>query len=372
MPAPTLPPSFAGRAFTLWQDPARWPVPPLRLPGKAFTLWLDPLRWPVVPLRLPGRAFTLWQDPARWPVLRLRLPGAGFTLWLDPETWPLSCELSLPVPLPPPAMPIQITQNKAFTLWTRPSQVTPIPMKNGMTAAGLAVAEAKSLGGQTPAPVVPVRHTTTASDPAAATPLSHRLLPLAAGVVAVLGLNALISAADSKKASALDANLEAEMTGMRLKIEQAGKGMVEIEGRNAQAAEDFKQKVAQLEARALVLKQENDRMITGLTQAQETLRQAEAKGLEQGGLVQKLQQELSQAKSSASMADNKAQTAVVAAQEEASVIKRESAAAVVTLQESLARLEAEKAAALKAAAEAATALAKLQAQIQASPKPAGL
>jgi hypothetical protein len=43
---------------------------------------------------------------------------------------------------------------------------------------------------------------------------------------------------------------------------------------------------------------------------------------------------------------------------------------VVTLRESLARVEAEKAAALKEAAEAATALANLQAQFEATPKPA--
>ena len=95
-------------------------------------------------------------------------------------------------------------------------------------------------------------------------------------------------------------------------------------------------------------------------------REAEAKGVEREGRIQQLQQAFTLAKAEASAAETKAQTAV----EEASVIKRESAAAVVTLRESLARVEAEKAAALKEAAEAATALAKLQAQFQASPKPA--
>lgn len=367
MSAPGFLASSAGRAFTLWLDPARWPVVPLRLPGKAFTVWLDPARWPVPALRLPGRSFTLWQDPARWPALRLRLPGKGFTLWLDPETWPLPSELSLPVLLPPPAMPIQITQNKAFTLWTRPSQVTPIPMKNGMTAAGLA----EATGAQPVRMAPPVASAAGQPAPAAlspvnATPLAHRFLPLAAGVVAVLGLNALINAADSKKIAVMDAGLEAELSGMRLRIEQAGKGMAEIDARNAKAANEFKKKVEQLEASALGLQQENARMGSTLTKAQETIRQ----GLERDGLIQKLQEELNQARLVASAADTKAQTLVVSAMEEASVIKRESAAEVVTLRESLARLEAEKAAALKAAAEAATALAKLQAQIEAAPKPA--
>ena len=371
MSAPVFPPSSAGRAFTLWLDPARWPVVPLRLPGKAFTVWLDPARWPVPALRLPGRAFTLWQDPARWPVLRLRLPGEGFTLWLAPETWPLPSGLSLPVLLPPPDMPIQINQNKAFTLWTRPSQVTPIPMKNGMTAAGLA--EATGAQPIRTAPSVAAaagQPGNTVISPATATPQAHRFLPLAAGVVAVLGLNALINAADSKKLGVMDAGLDAELSGMRLRIEQAGKGMAEIDERNAKAADEFKKKVEQLEASALILQQENARMGSALTKAQETIRQAEAGGLERDGLIQKLQEELNQAKLVASTADTKAETLVVSAMEEASLIKRESAAAVVTLRESFARLEAEKAAALKAAAEAATALAKLQAQIQAAAKPA--
>ncbi len=367
MSAPGFPPSLSGRAFTLWLDPSRWPVPPLRLPGKAFTVWLDPARWPVLPLRLPGRAFTLWQDPARWPVPRLRLPGAAFTLWLDPETWPLPGELSLPVILPPRAMPIQINQNKAFTLWTRPSQVTPIPMKNGMTAAGLAEATgAQSIRLAPPGATSAGQPGTAAITPAPGTPWAHRFLPLAAGVVAVLGLNALINAADSKKIAMMDAGLDAELSGMRLRIEQAGKGMVENEARNAKASDELRKKVEQLEAGSLILQQESDRKGAILTRAQETIREAEAKGVEREGRIQQLQQAFTLAKAEASAAETKAQTAV----EEASAIKRESAAAVVTLRESLARVEAEKAAALKEAAEAATALAKLQAQFQASPKPA--
>ncbi len=371
MSDPGFPALLPGRAFTLWLDPARWPVSPLQLPGRSFTLWLDPARWPVPPLRLPGRAFTLWQDPARWPDPRLRLPGASFTLWLDPETWPLPCELSLPVILPPRAMPIQIHQNKAFTLWTRPSQVTPIPMKNGMTAAGLAeTTGVQSIRMAPPVAVAASQLGRAAPAPATATPLAHRFLPLAAGVVAVLGLNALINAADSKRIAVMDAGLDAELSGMRLRIEQAGKGMAEMDARNTKASDEFKKKVELLEASSLVFRQENDRMKAALTQAQETIRQAEARGLERDGIIQQLQEELKQAKRAASAADTKAQAAVVSAMEEASVVKRESAAAVVTLRESLARLEAEKAGALKAAAEAATALVKLQAQIQASPKPA--
>ena len=367
MSTPSFPLSFSGCAFTLWLDPARWPVPPLRLPGKAFTIWLDPAKWPVLPLRLPGRAFTLWQDPARWPVPRLRLPGAAFTLWLDPETWPFPGGLSVPVVLPPRVMPLQINQNKAFTLWTRPSQVTPIPMKNGMTAAGLAEATgAQSIRTAPPGATAAGQAGVAVMAPAPATPWVHRFLPLAAGVVAVLGLNALINAADSKKIAMMDAGLDAELSGMRLRIEQAGKGMVENEARNAKASDELRKKVEQLEAGSLILQQESDRKGAILTRAQETIREAEAKGVEREGRIQQLQQAFTLAKAEASAAETKAQTAV----EEASVIKRESAAAVVTLRESLARVEAEKAAALKEAAEAATALAKLQAQFQASPKPA--
>ena len=140
MPTPRSFPPGAGRPFTLWQDPARWPVAPLKLPGAAFSLWLDPGAWPPRTLRLPGRSFTLWLDPARWPVPRLVLPGAGFTLWMNPDAWPPLPVISRPVALPFPVMPITIPHNKAFTLWTRPDQVTPIPMRNGLTAAQLAAA----------------------------------------------------------------------------------------------------------------------------------------------------------------------------------------------------------------------------------------
>ena len=64
----------------------------------------------------------------------------------------------------------------------------------------------------------------------------------------MLGLNALINAADSKKLAVMDAGLDAELSGMRLRIEQAGKGMAEIEARNAKASDEFRKKVEQLEA----------------------------------------------------------------------------------------------------------------------------
>lgn len=191
------------------------------------------------------------------------------------------------------------------------------------------------------------------------------MVPLAAGVVAVLGLHALMSIANSKKL-ALRAS---ESTAMNQRENQAGKELDELRAERAKAASDAAEKTAQSEAKALVLKEENARLVTRLTQAEEAIRKTEGTVVEQGNLMRDLTKQAEEARLEASKADTNAQGLVVAAVEEASAIKRESAAEVVKLRESLALLEAEKAAALKAAAIAIQEKAAAQAALDASRKP---
>ena len=358
-------PLTAGRPFTLWQDPARWPVPPLKLPGRAFTLWQDPARWPQSICRLPGLGHTLWLDPATWPAPRLRLPGAGFTLWNDPEQWPQTVKVALPAFLPPHVMPIPISRNHAFTLWTRPSQVTPIPMKNGLTAAQVATT---CISSQVAAPVTSAgpKEAMVAATVPAAVPFAHRLLPLAAGIVAVLGLNALVGVAESRKT----AGGVSESAGMDQRLKQADKELSELQTRTTQAASGAQEKAAQIDAKALVLKEENARLVTNLTQTQEAVRKAEGIIAKHDSLVGDLRKQVEEAKLAASVADTKAQSLVVTANEEASAVKRESASEIVKLRETLARVEADKAAALKAAATAAQEKATVQQALDAARKTA--
>jgi hypothetical protein len=261
-------------------------------------------------------------------------------------------------------MPIVIPQNKAFTLWTRPNHVTPVPMKNGMTAAQVAASAEPSTA--RPLPVVPDKARPQVPETAAPVPFAHKLLPIAAGLVAILGLNALMHVAESKKADMSTA----EVAGMHQQIDLASRDLVEMKASNERAAVDFKEKAALLEAKALVLKEENDRLVTKLTQAQESLKKAEAGLADQTAAAGRLASELDRIKLSAATADTKAEGAVVAATEEASAVKRAAAAEVVRLRESLARMEAEKAAALREAATAAREKADLQQALDALRKPA--
>lgn len=374
-----------GHAFTVWLDPSRWPKPPLRLPGAAFTVWLKPERWPAVPLRLPGRGHTLWLDPQRWPLPALRLPGTGFTLWQDPAVWPplpptaalepsaaarTAEALPPPEPLlpqtPPPdfspaSMPISLPPNKAFTLWTRPAQVVPIPMKNGLTAAQLA-------GTVTPAPLPsgPAPSAQLSVGPKAPAPsMTERWLPLAAALVAVAGLHALISAGEARKAAVN----ESEVHQMRGQIGEVSKGMDGMRDRMAADNAAFAEKTAQWEATAKAMKEQKDLLVTDLAKAMEDNRKAGARLTEQEGVIQQLTQDLTKARLEAATAGTQAESKIVEANEAASKIRRETGAALVGLTETLARVEAEKAAALKAAAEAAASLAALQAKV-ASPAPA--
>ena len=257
-------------------------------------------------------------------------------------------------------MPIEISRNHAFTLWTRPAQVTAIPMKNGLTAAQLASASAPTIAAP-PAMVTKPQQTSPAP-----TPFAHRLLPLAAGIVAIMGLNALVRAAKSKETAAI----QSEVSELNLKLNKAGEGQAEMKAASDKAAVDLAEKAAQLEAKFLVAKEENARLVTNLTMAQETLRKAEATVAEQETSVRELAKKAQEAQLLASTADTRAQTLVVAATEEASAIKREAAAELVKLKETLARLEAEKAAALKAAATAAQEKATLQQALELVKKPA--
>ena len=418
-----------GRPFSLWLDPARWPVSPLRLPGKGFSLWQDPARWPVPPLRWPGKGFSLWQDPAVWPVSPLRLGGKAFTLWLDPARWPvpraatalqlpLSAEqagsldsfavlsekletLSGPVmaieqqettpavkEIPPPPVlvtlsvpevkPLSISQNKAFTLWTRPAQVVSIPMQNGLTAAQTAaVADASSalLSGRSgPKVVVPAAALAPLAHPVAdpvvhpvAPPsLAERWLPLAAAVVAVFGLNALVNVANEKKSIVS----ETEVSLLRTQLGNASKDMDGLKATLATDTRSFLDKSAAMQANVKALEERNTQLGKELAAATETSRRAAAQVMEQESKIQSLSGDLVRATNAAATASNEAGKMVVKIAAEASLSKRESGAALVALQEALAKAEAEKAAAFKAAAEATAALSALRSKMEATPKPA--
>ena len=413
-----------GRPFSLWLDPARWPVSPLRLPGKGFSLWQDPARWPVSPLRLPGKGFSLWQDPAVWPVSPLRLGGKAFTLWLDPARWPVpSAATALQIPLsaeqagpldsfavlsekletlsepvmaieqpettpavkeipPPPVLvtlsvpevkPLSISQNKAFTLWTRPAQVVSIPMQNGLTAVQTAaVADASSalLSGRSGAKVVvpaaalaPLAHPVV--HPVAPPSLAERWLPLAAAVVAVFGLNALVNVANEKKSVVS----EAEVSLLRTQLGNASKNMDGLKATLATDTLSFMDKSAAMQANLKALEERNTQLVKELTAVTETSRKSAAQVMEQESKIQSLSGDLVRATNAAATASNEAGKMVVKIAAEASLSKRESGAALVALQEALAKAEAEKAAAFKAAAEATAALSALRSKTEATPKP---
>ena len=386
---PVVPFRLPGAGFTLWQDPARWPAVKFKLPGAGFTLWQDPARWPVVKFKLPGRAHTLWLDPARWPVPLKQLPGAGFSVWLDPETWPKPGLLEYPTVAdlktaalsPPPAaaeptlvvsevpspapMPISLPYNKAFTLWTRPSQVSPVPMKNGLTAAQLAAESNPAPVPQVALPTVPAPLVQPAHQSAKMVPSqAERWLPLAAALVAILGVNGMLKVTDTKVSQAMQSDLaatNATVDAVTKKLKDTGTAhAADLKAKDA--------KLAELEALNTALKQQKDLLVTDLTKSQETLKQVASTRKDQDTRLGQMTKELEQAKAVAAGADSKAQTMVQSAQEETSKIKRESGAALVALQASQAKLEAEKAAALKAAADAAAALAALQAKWDALPK----
>lgn len=402
MPAPGSFPPRAGRAFTVWLDPSRWPVVPLKLPGRAFTLWQDASRWPVRKLQLPGRGFTVWLDPARWPARPLKLPGQGFTVWQNPASWPKPAAVSVlkTAPLvteipeyspgdptleedplsdlsPPQPMALQISQNKGFTLWTRPDQITPIPMKNGLTAAQLAGTGGVQarVGASSP------RNSMTASDfgnpPAgpsshsfsqasAPVPFAHRLLPLAAGLVAVLGVHALIAVSGSRTSTAGVAG----GGGVKAVVVQDQKELSDLAARVSAVDQELQEKTMQFTGRTAGLQKEKEQLAADLAATRERERKAVEAARGEEARVLKLTQELEQAKLSASTASNQSESRVMTAIEEASKIKREAAAEVVVLRETLAKVEAEKAAAQRAAAESAAALAALKSQVEAAAKPA--
>ncbi|MDB6132705.1 MAG: hypothetical protein JWM59_948 [Verrucomicrobiales bacterium] len=126
MPATSFDPS--GKAFTVWLDPACWPVAALKLPGNATSIWLEPARWAVAPLKPPGNPTSVRLDPGRWPVAPLKLPGNATAVWLDPARWP-KAKLKLSAAsaafthwLNPAAWPAVILRlpSAAFTYWLDP------------------------------------------------------------------------------------------------------------------------------------------------------------------------------------------------------------------------------------------------------------
>jgi hypothetical protein len=263
-------------------------------------------------------------------------------------------------------MALKLPPGKAFTLWTRPAQVTPIPMKNGLTAAQLAAAPQTATLPAGPAGPVKAEEAGVVS-PAPAPAWAERWLPLAAALVAVAGLHALLSAGQAQKA----AFNESEVLQMRGQMGEVSKGMDGMRSRMAADTASFAEKSAQYEATAKALKEQNDLLVTDLAKAMEEIRQATDRLTEREGVIQQLTQDLTKAKLAAATAGTQAERKIVEATEAASQIRRESGAALVGLKESLARVEAEKAAALKAAAESAAALAALQAKAPApAPTPA--
>lgn len=419
--------------LSLWLDPQSPSPGPLRLPGLGFTLWLDPARWPVPRLKLPGRGFTVWLEQ----IGRASLPGVSPGLQFSASTSVVPRRLADPVlpiteteqhPEPaeshkpdistgsdlPPAdvpslsippvkpMPITYTQNRAFTLWTKPGHVTSIPMRNGMTAAQLAASKALVAAASPGSPVAataPGVAPAVSADPGAAlsfpvpkerelpvhpprrpavqegTPSPvERWLPLAAGVVAVLGVHALLSAA--RPVSTTGNTIPPPAGIAPSAVAPAGSAPAAAASSAAPAPirsaapVDPGARTQQLEAEARALKQQQDVLVTDLAKAQEEVKNTTARLRSQEETIVRLSAELNTAKLSAATAGTQAEATVVQAMEEASRIKRESQAAVVALQEELAQSEEQKAAAFKSAAESATALAALKAKVEAPPKPA--
>lgn len=375
---PSFPAALCGGApFTLWLDPARWPArpaalsqakvvrPPLKLPSASFTLWLDPARWPARPvvelappqvkvapplLKLPGASFTLWLDPARWPTAA-PAPAAA-------EPILQASALAAAAPESPPVQRIALASSQAFTLWTRPGQVTPLPMKNGYTAAQYAALVAARA---VPTPAAgPAALGGRQAEPVGPPPIAwERWMPLGTAVVAVLGLNALVAAADARKAAAS----QAELSGLTRRVEEDAR-------RVSSMAHGMGEKLARAEALAAQAQQQSARLTGELAKAQEANRQAEGRAAGQEAVIARLAAQLKEAVQGAAAAAAQAEMAQVGAQEEWSRQQRESGAALVALRQTLGGLEAEKAAAIRAAADAAAALAALQAKWDALPKAA--
>ncbi len=372
---PSFPAALRGGApFTLWLDPARWPAPAAAAPAASAA---PPAQGRPAPIQLPGAGFTLWLDPARWPAAAappaqappapLQLPGAAFTLWLDPAGWPTAAPaVSEPTPATPeptlggaaaPPAPavaprISLAHSRAFTLWTRPGQVVPLPMKNGFTAAQFAASLA------TPAP--PAARPAACEAAVGPPPIAwERWMPLGTAAVAVLGLNALTAAADARKSVAS----QTEITGLTRRVEEDAQRVTSL-------AHGLGESLAKAESRAAQLQKQNARLSADLAKAQEASRQAETRAASQEAVIGGLGAQLKEALQAAAAAAVQAETAMVGAQEESSRLQRESGAALVALRQTLGGLEAEKAAAIKAAADAAAALAVLQAKWDALPKAA--
>ena len=436
-----------GRGFTVWTNEAVWPKSRIRVPGAGHTLWLKPDSWPKLILKEVPAAPDVEVGVPAAPVagaetalptvtdesLEILEPKAAKEISTLPETVivfpraatsppsspvpanapqttesePLSVSAVVPPagmePEPEPesnkivtgvfspsastsSMPLQVAQNKAFTLWTKPGQVQPVPMKNGMTAAQFAAASApavvpatkhQGVGGVAPAAASTPNVAGVSSIPLPASRVEvreagpvrpgfslDRWLPLGAALVAIMGLNALISAGESRKAAVGTA----EIAGMNQQVAEVSKGLASMKERSSADLTAFNEKTAALETQALALKQQKDLLVTDLAKALEAARRTETRLAEQDALITRMGSEVEAAKLQASKAGTEAESKVVSATEEASKVKREAAAELTQLREALARLEAEKAAAIKAAAEAATALNEAKAKLESAPK----
>ncbi|MDB6071232.1 MAG: hypothetical protein JWL81_2403 [Verrucomicrobiales bacterium] len=422
-----------GRGFTVWTQEAAWPKSRIQVPGAGHTLWLKPESWPKLILKeVPAASHVEAGVPAAPAVgaetslptvtendLETLEPKAATENSTVPETviaFPAAASASSVSPVradpspttepgpvspvilaserklepetnkivtgvfPPSAsMPLKVTQNKAFTLWTKPGQVQPVAMKNGLTAAqfaalgapvgtspsaanGSTVAVAPSAAAIGPAPAARVAARETA--PVRSGLSLDRWLPLGAGLVAIMGLNALISAGESRKAAVGSA----EIAGMNQQVAEVSKGLASMKERSSAELTAFNEKTAALETQAVALKQQKDLLVTDLAKALEAARRTEARLAEQDALITHMTSEVEAAKLQASKSVTEADSKVVSATEEASRVKRESGAEVTQLREALARVEAEKAAAIKAAAEAATALNEAKTMLESAPK----
>ena len=88
---------------------------------------------------------------------------------------------------------------------------------------------------------------------------------------AVLDMNALVDVAQSRKT----AGGVSEAAGMDQRLNQADKDPSKLQTGTTEAASEAQERAAQSDAKALLLKEENARLVTHLTQTQEALRKAE-------------------------------------------------------------------------------------------------
>lgn len=285
--------------------------------------------------------------PASAPLPFVVLQNRSFTFWTEQAV----SAASLPVSCTALKLP-----GKAFTLWSKPALVAPIPMRNGMTAAELEFSTRQS----TAVPAPPAH-----SAPATAAPGGNRWLPLAAAI-ALIGLAGLKMASDNSKLEAR----EKEAAALQAKLAEADRSALTLALEQSVRTQSVASKIAGYETEINTLTEANKKAATELTTIRESAEKSKAAASEKAVSLTKISAELEAVKKELPKLQSVAQSQIATATEDAAKVKREAAAEVVTLRESLSKLEAEKAVSLKNSAQAAQEIAALQAELEALKKPA--